>query len=238
MPPPGAALPPTPFKTELGLDELRHRTRGLGQRHRTVLFIVDGRRPLSEVLSLAHQAGAATQHFEDLLRLGLVELTKLPEPPAPPPEPEPEVERESEPEPEQDLEPEAVPPREAGDVSPLPTAPPPTLTPVPVPTTRPVRPPRPPAPPEPTEAELVDAVRQLLLDARRHDRMTLRSPLPAQLRDATTLTQLVALAWQVDHELDATRRSREGRNCLERARELLGLGNTLVAEDTRPGGPG
>ena len=58
-----------PFKTPLGQEELRTRGHKLGQRHRTLLFLIDGRRPLAEVLSLAHQAGAETQHFEDLLRM-------------------------------------------------------------------------------------------------------------------------------------------------------------------------
>src|SRR5437870_3176657 len=63
-----------PTKTPQGHDELRHRTHRLGQRHRTILLLIDGVRPVSEVLSLAHQAGAETSHFEDLVRLGLVEL--------------------------------------------------------------------------------------------------------------------------------------------------------------------
>jgi len=67
-------VPSVPTKTPLGQDELRNRTQRLGQRHRTVLFLVDGRRTLAEVLSLAHQAGAQTVHFEDLVRLGLVEM--------------------------------------------------------------------------------------------------------------------------------------------------------------------
>jgi len=76
-----------PFKTPLGQEELRTRGHKLGQRHRTLLFLIDGRRPLAEVLSLAHQAGAETQHFEDLLRMGLVELPPDPTPPPPPPLP-------------------------------------------------------------------------------------------------------------------------------------------------------
>ncbi|RQP25157.1 hypothetical protein [Piscinibacter terrae] len=70
-----------PFKTPLGHEELRSRAQKLGQRHRTLLFLIDGRRPLAEVLMLAHKAGAATQHFEDLLRMGLVELPPDPTPP-------------------------------------------------------------------------------------------------------------------------------------------------------------
>lgn len=69
-----------PVKTQLGLDELRGRARTLGQRHRTVLLLVDGRRPLSEVLGMALQAGAQTSHFEDLVRMGMVELPSA-EPP-------------------------------------------------------------------------------------------------------------------------------------------------------------
>ncbi|MEY4561605.1 MAG: hypothetical protein RLZZ618_882 [Pseudomonadota bacterium] len=68
------SIPSAPIKTPLGQDELRHRTRGLGQRYRTVLLLVDGRRPLGDVLAMAHQAGAQTSHFEELVRLGLVEL--------------------------------------------------------------------------------------------------------------------------------------------------------------------
>src|SRR5688500_19042858 len=71
-----------PFKTPLGHEELRSRANKLGQRHRTILFLIDGKRALAEVLSLAQQAGAATHHFEDLLRLGLVELPPEPAPPA------------------------------------------------------------------------------------------------------------------------------------------------------------
>ena len=73
-----------PTKTPLGHEEMRRRTGGLGQRHRTILFLIDGRRPLSEVLSLALKAGAATSHFEDLVRMGFVGMPPE-EPPAAPP---------------------------------------------------------------------------------------------------------------------------------------------------------
>ena len=76
--------PAIPTKTTLGHEELRHRVHRLSQRHRTVLLLVDGVRPLAEVLGMAQKAGASTQHFEELLRLGLVEL---PAPPAPAPAP-------------------------------------------------------------------------------------------------------------------------------------------------------
>lgn len=77
-----------PTKTAQGYEELRSRTHRLSQRHRTVLLLVDGRRPLAEVLSLAQKAGSSTSHFEDLLKLGLVDLPQPPAtaaPPLPPP---------------------------------------------------------------------------------------------------------------------------------------------------------
>ena len=37
-----------PVKTAAGQDELTHRSRGLGQRHRTLLLLVDGRRSSDE----------------------------------------------------------------------------------------------------------------------------------------------------------------------------------------------
>ena len=67
--------PVPPVKTPLGIEEMRSRSNGLNQRHRTMLFLVDGRRPLSEVLALALQAGARTSHFEDLVHMGMVELS-------------------------------------------------------------------------------------------------------------------------------------------------------------------
>ena len=62
-----------PSKTALGLQELRDRSRGLSQRHRTVLLLVDGRRGRHEVLHLARQAGVESRFFDELVELGLVE---------------------------------------------------------------------------------------------------------------------------------------------------------------------
>jgi hypothetical protein len=70
----------TPRKTALGLDELRHRTRGLGQRHRTVLLLVDGQRSLDTLLDMADLAGARPSHFDELVQLGLVALPETPAP--------------------------------------------------------------------------------------------------------------------------------------------------------------
>ena len=63
-----------PFKTAAGQEELTRRLRRLGQRHRTVLLLVDGRRSQREVLELAAQAGVPSGCFDDLLGLGLIEL--------------------------------------------------------------------------------------------------------------------------------------------------------------------
>ena len=52
-----------PFKTPLGHEELRSRAQRLGQRHRTILFLVDGKRALSEVLSLAKKAGESETEY-------------------------------------------------------------------------------------------------------------------------------------------------------------------------------
>lgn len=61
-----------PVKTAEGLAELARRTRGLGQRHRTVLLLVDGRRPRDQILMLAQAAGVAPAVFDELVALGLV----------------------------------------------------------------------------------------------------------------------------------------------------------------------
>ena len=83
------STPAIPTKTSLGHEELRHRVHRLSQRHRTVLLLVDGVRPLAEVLGMAQKAGASTQHFEELLRLGLVEMPTPPQPAPSPPAEEP-----------------------------------------------------------------------------------------------------------------------------------------------------
>jgi hypothetical protein len=61
-----------PVKTAAGQDELTHRSGGLGQRHRTLLLLVDGHRSSAEILRLARQAGVPDRCFDDLVSLGLV----------------------------------------------------------------------------------------------------------------------------------------------------------------------
>ena len=47
----------TPVKTAEGQAELNTRARRISQRHRTVLFLVDGRRSEDEIVALAAKAG-------------------------------------------------------------------------------------------------------------------------------------------------------------------------------------
>ena len=49
---------------------------------------------------------------------------------------------------------------------------------------------------------------------------------------------LVRLVWEVERSLVRARRPREAQSRLTRARDLLGLGNTVVHEQTQPGYPG
>jgi hypothetical protein len=65
-----------PLKTPQGQQELTQRSHGLTQKHRTILLLVDGRRSLDEVMSLAQHAGATPKHFEELLVLGLLLLPR------------------------------------------------------------------------------------------------------------------------------------------------------------------
>jgi hypothetical protein len=61
-----------PAKTADGLAELAHRARGLSQRHRTMLLLVDGHRALSQILATAQAAGVPATVFDELLSLGMV----------------------------------------------------------------------------------------------------------------------------------------------------------------------
>lgn len=63
-----------PVKTADGAAELASRSRGLSQRHRTVLLLVDGQRPISRVLATAQAAGVQPALFDELVSLGLVEV--------------------------------------------------------------------------------------------------------------------------------------------------------------------
>lgn len=302
-----------PIKTPLGQDELRHRTRGLGQRYRTVLLLVDGRRPLGDVLAMALKAGAHTTHFEELVRMGLVEvpsemaaaepvetepgaldmpkltsvdldvfgepaLTPMgellsdeesgdgdddaPRLPAdvlreqemprrvfddPPPAPGsrevlmgsaqglPMIEMGSAQEP-------APAPPQAAAASPFVQAPAVVLADTPkVPEwmqnvretpfrladhARPA--------PRMTDAERLQYVRDLLLDTLRRDSLLFATFSVGRVRAATTYKELIKLVWEIERDRAHPRRNRDQLLNLQRARELLGMGNTLVAGDSQP----
>jgi hypothetical protein len=62
----------TPVKTLEGQAELSTRSRRVSQRHRTVLFLVDGRRSEAEIIHLAAQAGVPKNCFDELVDQGLI----------------------------------------------------------------------------------------------------------------------------------------------------------------------
>lgn len=233
------SAPPVPSKTALGQEAVRRRTGAITQRHRTVLFLVDGRRPLSEVLGLAHQAGAATSHFEDLVRMGYVELPPE-EPPAPPPA---EAPLEASPPPEiTELAVEVGAPAAAASEAEAPAAPV-VVVQAPRPPLRPPErvlapPPPPPAPPVVVLAEdqpLLEQARGQLLECLRSDPQPNGGRLVERVRAARGTAELIETVWTMERGLHHHQRTHRGLIALQRARELLGLGNTLVDEDSTPG---
>jgi hypothetical protein len=66
-----------PSKTPDGVAELAHRTRGLSQRHRTVLLLVDGRRTVAQIVATAQAAGVQAPVFQELVTMGLVALPEV-----------------------------------------------------------------------------------------------------------------------------------------------------------------
>lgn len=63
-----------PFKTPEGQAELGTRQRRVSQRHRTVLFLIDGKRSAAEVCRMAVLAGVPESCFDELLAQGLIAL--------------------------------------------------------------------------------------------------------------------------------------------------------------------
>jgi hypothetical protein len=317
------AVHAVPVKTTLGADELRGRSRTLGQRHRTVLLLVDGRRSVSEVVALAQQAGAQASHFEDLVRMGMVEIPKISGPHqvsrpkrnttespgsasaqsewptvAPPSEPEggpeppspPKARRRwslfpvgaqrartdpSEGDPEQrsndigevipSRHPQAAPAAPAARGVPpqpevqVPRAPPPAAVAGPRRGTQPQNVANPasrgapdgPVPPlsirdevlgmapslaprqapDEGETQKLERARTLLLETLRIDSPVFGARMLLRLREATTRDDLIDMVWSIERHLAATRHSRKEMLSLHRARELLGLGNTVVPDE-------
>ena len=66
----------------------------------------------------------------------------------------------------------------------------------------------------------------------------IRSPtarLAERVRVALGSSELIDVVWTMERGLHHHQRSHRGLIALQRARELLGLGNTLVDEDSTPG---
>jgi hypothetical protein len=64
--------PIIPIKTPAGLAEMSTRQRGISQRHRTMLLLVDGKRTEAQVRQLSAQAGVPGICFDELMGLGLI----------------------------------------------------------------------------------------------------------------------------------------------------------------------
>jgi hypothetical protein len=256
---PMTTMPAAPIRTAAGENELRHRTRKLGQRHRTVLLLIDGRRTLDELLSLAQQAGAAVSHFEELVELGLVELpAQAPAEPQPALGPAEEastegVQREAatpgeaeaavpavEPEPDQaplasPVDPLQAPIRNVGVAAPSEPV-------VATPLAQPVAPPVPTihsdsesSAEETAEERLLQQVRDLLIDTLRIDSPLFGARTFFRVRSAQSTSELIDLVWEIEDHLTHARHTRDELISLQRARELLGMGNTRVAGETKPG---
>lgn len=65
-----------PIKTPEGQAELSARQRRVSQRHRTVLFLIDGKRNAGEVRTMAAKAGVPESCFGELVELGMVVLSE------------------------------------------------------------------------------------------------------------------------------------------------------------------
>ena len=65
-----------PIKTPEGQAELGARKRRVSQRHRTVLFLIDGKRTAEEVRTMALQAGVPGSCFGELIELGMIMLSE------------------------------------------------------------------------------------------------------------------------------------------------------------------
>jgi hypothetical protein len=225
------SMPRPPVKTQLGIDELRTRTHGLNQRHRTMLFLVDGQRPLSEVLALGLQAGARTTHFADLVHLGMVDVALDPNAPV--------------------VAPPSVDAADSGGN---------TLSGVlAVELEAPARAPKfttedssrmPLKLPEGTEAvafaqrralakseleDLHQEVRELLTDTLRIDAPLFAAVTLVRVRRAQTTRELINLVWEIERHLVASKKSQSEMQTLYQARELLGMGNTQVSTDAPTG---
>lgn len=218
-------MPRPPVKTKLGIEALRKRTHGLSQRHRTTLFLVDGQRPLSEVLTLTQQAGAHTAHFTDLVQLGLIDAgfdaSAMAVEASPERQPAGAVPETLDPSPAQwpvvsaaadlrepltlrtDVEADVLARQRAAEQAEL--------------------------------DALHQEVRGLLIDTLRIDAPLFAAITLVRVRRAQTARELINLVWDIERYLVASKKSPAELATLYRARELLGMGNTHVSTDEPAG---
>ena len=87
------------------------------------------------------------------------------------------------------------------------------------------------------EARLLAEVRSLLIGTLLVDGPVTSSLTALRVRKAYTRFDLTALVWEIERTLLRAKRPREAQARLAKARDLLGLGNTVVDEETSPGFP-
>ena len=85
--------------------------------------------------------------------------------------------------------------------------------------------------PDEPATDRLERVRELLVETLRLDAPIFGVRMLVRLRAATGIDDLIELVWEIERHLMAARHSRDEMLNLHRARELLGLGNTVVADD-------
>jgi hypothetical protein len=85
--------------------------------------------------------------------------------------------------------------------------------------------------PDEGETQKLERARTLLLETLRIDSPVFGARMLLRLREATTRDDLIDMVWSIERHLAATRHSRKEMLSLHRARELLGLGNTVVPDE-------
>lgn len=87
------------------------------------------------------------------------------------------------------------------------------------------------AAPSAAPSDKLEHVRSLLLDTLRLDSPVFGARMLLKLREASSRDDLIELVWSIERHLAETRHSRKEMLSLHRARELLGLGNTVVPDE-------
>jgi len=83
-----------------------------------------------------------------------------------------------------------------------------------------------------SEQQLIAQVRELLLATMRIDAPVFAALTLARVHAAQTQRDLIGVVWEIERHRVHARLSREELISLQQARELLGMGNTLVAGDS------